>query len=352
MANLAVATFLLSTVVLAGSMKRSSTYITKSGSEDLETSASGYSYQVQSDSPSDYKSFSESEEKLGDFGYPSIHLRRYSEHPFLRNLLHGNPNYLSDYKSDSIEQYKDTPYSYARGFDKFMDDPLPGISSPSHYDAKSTNFIKGGGSNYEEAEKASRGKEGETGYANRDEFAKGLKGQHGSEEKKDFYDILAGNKGAHHEEDGHYASRHQSSKGSKGGSFSSEGSHDKGSKTTGFHNVYHKDEYKKDHSFYDKADKKGHFNRYGNFDSKGSAEADAFAKGGNNEEKFKEGKYGSRGESDKGHFLEEANGYKGAEGRGKIYQKGAAFANRAGKSFGAVGGFSEGKNIGQFADEK
>ncbi|KAG5887137.1 hypothetical protein JTB14_024246 [Gonioctena quinquepunctata] len=349
MANLAFASLFLSMFALAESMKRSSTYFKKSGGEDLETSASGYSYQLKSTKPFGYSSFGESEDKLDQF--PSINLGRYSDQPLPLNLLPLSPKHLSEYNSD-LDSNSDGLFPYAKGFENFVDDPNKINSNLNNYVSQSTNFIKGGGSNYEDAEKTSRGEKGEQGYSDRDEFAKGLTGRHDNEQKKDSYDVSAGNKRAHQEQDGHYASRHQSGEGSKGGSFSNEGSHEKGSKTTGYHKVFHKDEYKKDHSFYDKADKKGHFNRHGNFDTKAAAEAGAFAKGKNLEAGFKEGKFGAKGLREKGHYLDESKGYKGAKGDEKYYKNGDAYANRAGKSSGVVGGFSEGDKYGEYAEEK
>lgn len=48
-----------------------------------------------------------------------------------------------------------------------------------------------------------------------------------------------------------------------GGKFNEKKSHKKGSKTLGYHNVFHKEEYKKVHIFYDDADHRGSFKKHG-----------------------------------------------------------------------------------------
>ncbi|XP_057669517.1 uncharacterized protein LOC130901879 [Diorhabda carinulata] len=344
MLNLRRMFLIFSTFLLAQCITRSNTYIKNTNVEDLEMSASGYSYQTKSGAPFDYNSFSS---KSHDSPHEYDTIGRYYNQPVPLNSLPLSPNFLSNINSEDVDSYGEIPVPYAKGFDEFMDGNFP---ESNHYGQQSTNFIKGGGSNYEDAERASSGEKGTKGYLNRDEFSKGLKGRHQNDQRKGFYDVLGGDKLSHNQQEGHYASEHHSGHANKGGSFSEENSHDKGSKTTGYHKVYHKDEYKKDKSFYDKKDKKGYFNRYGDANSKEESSSGAVVNGKSVDDSFRQGKFGVQGVREQGKSLEESSGYNGADGEVKFYKNGASYANKAGKSQNKEIGFSD--NKGEYYQKK
>lgn len=173
------------------------------------------------------------------------------------------------------------------------------------------------------------------------EFANGLKGKYGHNDAKGFYGLEGGKKFTEGGASNSYADHHQNRKSHRGGAFSDAKGHDKGSKTTGYHKVIVKDEFKKDHSFYDKADKRGNFNKYADYDANAKARQGAFKNGANHNSGFKGVGYSSKGASDKGKFEDENSGYKGAEGEEKYYDRQAEFGNKGGKSFGSVTGYSE-----------
>lgn len=93
--------------------------------------------------------------------------------------------------------------------------------------------------------------------------------------------------------------------GANGENFAIEGSFDKGSKTTGYHNVHHKEEYKKNREFYDVAHKAGSFRRYGDF----GAVLLAAAKGT------------KKNESVDGDSLRQSFGNRAKNGSGSLYGK-------------------------------
>ncbi|CAH1159752.1 unnamed protein product [Phaedon cochleariae] len=315
-------------VVLSGPV-RGTTYFEKTGSKDLEASATGFSYQVKSISPLDGKSDYEKEFEEYKSG-PSV--GRYSYDPVPLEKLPLSPNYgPSEAVYEPANSYGNP---YAKGYDNFLDD-----GSKSFTDDYS--FLKAGGSNFLNSRNSNDGEKFAKGYSDLSGFAKGLKGHHEKDSKSRFYDVLGGGRTGRTQEADQYSKHGQAAKGNKGGSFASEKSHDKGSKTSGYQKVYHKDEFKKDRVFYDKKNDKGHFNRYGNFDNAAASEAGAAAKGSSLDAAFEDGKYGARGLSDKGRFLDEDSGYNGAQGDAKYYRNGAAYANKGGKSFGTIRGYSE-----------
>jgi hypothetical protein len=140
----------------------------------------------------------------------------------------------------------------------------------------SSNFAKGGGSTYSDANQQSHGEKGATGYKTVQEYDKGAQAKHDNQGEKEYHSQEGGHKAAHHDEAGHYGQKEEAAKGSQGSHFHQSKSHKKGSKTTGFHRVHHKDEYKKDHSFYDESDSSGHFNKHGDYDSHRASEKGGF----------------------------------------------------------------------------
>lgn len=202
--------------------------------------------------------------------------------------------------------------------------------------------MKSGGSAFEDAERAVRGEKGEKGYFHQDAFEKGLKGAHENDEKKSFLNKSGGLQIGAYDVAVHFGNNNKKGSANRGESFSAKKDHKKDSKTTGYHNVYHKDEYKKDHSFYDKGDKSGHFRRYGDYDAKKGDKEGSFKKGGHHDSGFKEGDYGVKGFSDKGRYLDEDQGFKKAAGHDKFYQNSAEYAKKGGSASGKEEGYASG----------
>lgn len=112
-----------------------------------------------------------------------------------------------------------------------------------------------------------------------DEYDKSLKfdkhhgNTHGNEHKKHEKEHESKQFGDHEEKetDMHDESKSDEShmeddsseSGESGGKFKEQKLHKRGIKTTGYHNVFHKDEYKKVHTFYDDADHRGNFKKFG-----------------------------------------------------------------------------------------
>ncbi|CAG9855949.1 unnamed protein product [Phyllotreta striolata] len=316
MATLGALLLVLSTFSFAKCSEKSITYLKNTAIEDLQASASSYSYKGNSGGPFNYDT--------DEMGNPLESTGRYSHDPVPLHLLPLSPNYLSNYDGKYVNSYGEALMPYAKGFDDFQN-----------------GFVKASGSDYGEAEKASAGEQGEKGYSNRDEYAAGSKGSREAEQKKGFYDVRGGGKRGHRLQEGHYADERRAGEAAGGGSFAVEKSRDKGSKTTGYHKVYHKDEYKKNKSFYDKKDQKGYFNRYGDFKEKTSSDAGRSSAGGSLDSAYRDGKFGVEGRKETGKYSGEAEGYRGAKGDSNYYNNEAAYANREGKSANKDHGYSE-----------
>lgn len=150
----------------------------------------------------------------------------------------------------------------------------------------------------------------------------------------------SGHKKLHSDTDGHYIGHKEGSKGESGGSYGAAASHKKGHKTKGFHNVYHKDEYKKDTAFYDDAHKSGNFEKHGEFrDHHASAEGE-FKKGAHHKSGHAKTEAGKEGKFDRGHDHEESKGHKNAEGEETYHENHANYAAKNTAEKNKLHGFS------------
>lgn len=105
--------------------------------------------------------------------------------------------------------------------------------------------------------------------------------------------------------------------GAKGEDFAVEGSFNKGSKTTGYHNVHHKEEYKKNREFYDVAHKAGSFRRYGDFGAVLLAAAKGSKKDVSVDENHLRQNYGNHANNGSGSLYEKLRKY--GAGNGQYY---------------------------------
>ncbi|XP_031341003.1 uncharacterized protein DDB_G0290685-like [Photinus pyralis] len=163
-------------------------------------------------------------------------------------------------------------------------------------------YVLHNGEDYGGSHFLQRGHAGQKENNAQESYNKGSQGKHDNENHKGYYNNERGDKSGHHESAEKFSNQNEGGKSSNGGSYSVSGGHRKGSKTTGYHKVYKKNEYKKDNTFYDESDKRGHFNKYANADSYRKGESGALEKGGHYDAGFHESKQGENGDHDKGHY--------------------------------------------------
>lgn len=131
------------------------------------------------------------------------------------------------------------------------------------YEMSEKGFEKSGGSKYNEEKHKKKGFTDSKEYKHFDSFGKGKKGHYDEEDYSEFDDAEYGKKAHNSQAADQHGQKNAANTGEKSGKFDEKKSHKKGSKTTGYHNVFHKDEYKKVHTFYDDADHRGKFMKYG-----------------------------------------------------------------------------------------
>lgn len=295
----------------------------KSSMEDQASSATGYAYSSDSGGPMSYMHFSNG---AGDMEHIEI--------PYAQEIL---PPYeyhyipVTDHSMHYIPQlHKESPSSYG----------VPSAYSEVDYNRIKYGFDKHGlfddyegssGDKYKHEDHSSFGEKGDKGYKHVHDWDKEKKAEHEKEKHKGWYGAEGANKHGHHEHDEKWSSKDAEGYSNKGESFKEGKGHKKGVKTTGYHKVYRKDEFKKDHDFYDKADHKGHFDKYGSFDAKHEDKEGAYQKGSHEESGYHKDEQGKKGYYDKGAHEEKDKEHKKELSEEEFHKNYDDFVKKAGE---------------------
>ncbi|CAH2054177.1 unnamed protein product, partial [Iphiclides podalirius] len=191
-------------------------------------------------------------------------------------------------------------------------------------------YEKGAGSDYGEEHHAEHGEKGSKGYETKGHHAKGESGQYGKGHSEGFYDKGQGEKSAHHDEADAHGAQHESKKSYKGGDHGHKKHFSKGEDVTGYHKVFHKDEFKKDHDFYDVADDSGHYNKHGYGKTHHQSEEGAHKKGESGAAGYEKDGFGKAGFYDKGHVDDNHEGHSAEEGQDSHYSHHDDYAKKGG----------------------
>lgn len=124
-------------------------------------------------------------------------------------------------------------------------------------------------------------KEGnEGGYREVSSFEKGRKGDSSKKKKRTEYVEIGGKRKVQHNRGRNSGQKIKRTKGKKGGNYRVGNNDHVNRKTIGYLNVYHKDEYKRDHDFYGNDDQGGHSKKHGRYNEKHVAIEGRYRKGG------------------------------------------------------------------------
>lgn len=189
-------------------------------------------------------------------------------------------------------------------------------------------FEKGAGSDYGEEHHSAHGEKGSKGYNSKGHHANGESGHYGKGHKEGFLSEAKGEKGAYHDVADAYGKHHSSGKSYKGGDHGHKKHFSKGEDVTGYHKVFHKDEFKKDHDFYDIADKSGHFNKHGYEKAQHEAEAGAHKKEGHHDSALDKGEFGKEGFVASGNIDDVDHGHSAEEGGESHYSNEEEFGKK------------------------
>lgn len=122
--------------------------------------------------------------------------------------------------------------------------------SKANYSHGSHESSEDGGKENEEKYHKKSGKKASKGYSHEIKYEKGRKGSHDVEHGSKDDSEEGGNKKSHYDEADKHSEHESEASNKKGGEYGHKKNHKKGSKSKGYHNVFMKDEYKKDHTFY------------------------------------------------------------------------------------------------------
>lgn len=195
------------------------------------------------------------------------------------------------------------------------------------------------GSSYGEEHHGKKGEKGVKGYDSKHALTKGSKGSYGKEDHEHRYGQDGDRKHSYHDEGSHYHDHHAAAKRTKGGKHHEKKHHKKGSKTTGYHNVYHKDEYKKEHIFYDTADHQGQFRKYGSAHQHHSDETGKQASGGHEDRAHQDSSYKRAGSKQQGKYDEHHADHKHHHGQDEYERTGSAYGQKHGHEGAAERGY-------------
>ncbi|KAH1012064.1 hypothetical protein HUJ04_001303 [Dendroctonus ponderosae] len=341
------------------SLEKTSVYMKRSEVSDQKMSGSGYSYNGEDQKPQEY-SFeldggNDAVNIVRDLGFDPFadslesHAAQTVAVPYFQEVpskaakiplkpvafaLHDNSQLLG-----SQIHHLPTTYPHIDQYGQLGILPQFPYAPGFHHDLNS-NFVKSGGKIYDDLWSKQIGDKFDSGYNVVDAYSKGLSGSFDDTLGSSFSDQTGAKSLSVFDNAANYGLNQAAGKAALGGSFGQKDGHNRGSKTTGYQKVYHKDDYDKQHKFYDKADRRGHFNKYGDFKSAGDSGAGHFVKGGLHTDGQNANKYGVSDVSDKGHFDDFAKGFNKANGQEGYFQDYAGYSNKAGKASSGVAGFS------------
>ncbi|KAF9422193.1 hypothetical protein HW555_002002, partial [Spodoptera exigua] len=210
--------------------------------------------------------------------------------------------------------------------------PVPLISEEYSGHDHGHAFAKGGGSNYGEKHHSAHGEKGSKGYHTEDHHAKGEAGHYGKKHDEGYYKEAEGGEKGHHDEAAVHGKHYKGGKSYKGGDHGHKKHFSKGEDITGYHKVFHKDEFKKDHDFYDVADKSGHFNKHGHENEHHGSEEGGRKEGGHHDSASNKGEFGKSGFHAKGHINDAEAGHSAEDGHESHYHNEADFGKKGGSS--------------------
>lgn len=122
--------------------------------------------------------------------------------------------------------------------------------SRSDHSNENKNFALERGQSHEEKYHKKKGQNSNNGYNNEFKFKTGKKGSYSSKHDSADEEEKGGKKSSHYDDADNHSGHDAAGKHKEGGDYEAKKHHNKGSKSKGYHNVFMKDEYKKDHTFY------------------------------------------------------------------------------------------------------
>lgn len=208
--------------------------------------------------------------------------------PVIEKDDHGEIDGIAD--DDYSKIFKEYASDFG-DYDKDFSDYLHGLGHFEH----GIYHGYGEGSDYGAKSHDDDGDKGYKGYASKHHYDKGGAGDYHTK-KYESYSISGG--GDHkkgYDDADSYGKGHLGGHGYKGGDHGHKSTHNKGEEVDGYHKVFDKDEYKKDHDDYDAEKVEGGFNKFADGLAYHGSDAGGFKKGGSGDSRHDEGGFGKDG---------------------------------------------------------
>ncbi|XP_044749971.1 uncharacterized protein LOC123310531 isoform X2 [Coccinella septempunctata] len=321
-----------------------SSFSNKSGSYSTGFQFTGYTFLSDENGPIKYSSYRLSNGNIQKVPFGYFGPQRILGKPITTGT--GPYTYFDDGSLSHSQLYHNHPI-YHQGL--HLRPGLPSeYSLPLYRNALYKNNLHGGnyaysnqdGRTFDLANNSVKGAKAQKGYENEANYVDTSKGKHLEDEHQEKY-IEKGAKTDNKEENsGYHSKASEAAKGSRGSSFGKSDGHRKGSKTTGYHKVHHKDEYKKEHSFYDEKDSSGHHNVYDENDSKYEKESGKFENGKLSDAGHRESEYSLKDLKDQGKYLKENDGSQREEGKSAHFENNEDYVQKRGKLYQDENGYA------------
>lgn len=213
---------------------------------------------------------------------------------------------------------------------------------------KDKHYEKEAGQKFLEGHKSEEGEKAEKAFKNEEAYDKGEKEDYGHDEKQSQVAEKAGEKKGHVDQAQHYGEAFHGNHGEKGVSVVKKGGHKKGKKTSGFHKVHHKDEYKKDEVFYDESHDGGEHEEHAHEHEKHAKEKGGSEKKGHSDTGYHESHGSKKAESDHGKKYEGHKGHKSEAGEQAHHGHQSDYAKKGGVKEGEKYGHADAGGGGYF----
>lgn len=186
-----------------------------------------------------------------------------------------------------------------------------------------------------------RSSSGETGHQKTSSYESGQKGDRLKNKKKSRYVESGGKKKAHSNQENSSGSKADQAGGHKGANYQTKSNGHVDHKAGGYRNVYHKDEYKKNHDFYDNDDHGGHSKKHGRYNEKHVAIEGTFKRGDAGDSGFAEVELHKHGTSGNSRGNGESRGHELRRGYDGFLKNFQGFAKQTARDNGKRLGFGQ-----------
>lgn len=287
---------------------------------DLQPAATGYIYKKNNDGHSSVVKMGESEimEQLSKLyekpeaysaaapaAAGSFHTKEEDENKAASaaSETYIKPVVEKDEHADGIadDDYDKIFSGYGSGYDDYKKGFADYLHGLKHYD-NGHGHEHGGGKDYGSKGHHEYGDKGFKGFKIIHHYGKGDAGDYHTEKYGSFAISKEGGHKKVYDEADDYGKHYAEGHGYKGADHGNKGSHSKGEEVDGYHKVYDKNEFKKDHDFYDGEGHKGGYHKHGDGHAYHGSDAGKFEKGGSHDSGQHKGEFG------KGGFVEKKSG--------------------------------------------